>query len=168
MQMVLFYSLLFITSVWDVRKKEIPDYLNVALAVTALFQFQWSALFGILSAVLLLARALNGGIGGGDVKMAAACGLVLGLPSAMAGAVLRLTLLLLFHGGTKFVMAVLGKKAAASYPLAPFLALGYAAAYYLRADWMKKWIVRAGSLAGIMLLVHFMRKGKRRKFAAMH
>lgn len=33
---------------------------------------------------------------------------------------------------------------------------------------MKKWIVRAGSLAGIMLLVHFMRKGKRRKFAAMH
>ncbi|MEO2561613.1 A24 family peptidase [[Clostridium] symbiosum] len=33
--------------------------------------------------MFFLVAAVKGGIGGGDVKLAAACGLVLGLPSAL-------------------------------------------------------------------------------------
>lgn len=33
---------------------------------------------------------------------------------------------------------------------------------------MKKWMVRAGSLAGVVVLVHFIRRHKKSKFTAVH
>ena len=83
--------------------------------------------------VLTLAGAMKGGIGGGDVKLVAACGLVLGLPAALAGTILGLSLLLLFHCAASAISVFYKKKAAAVYPLAPCLALGYMAAYYLKS-----------------------------------
>ena len=67
------------------------------------------------------------------MKLAAACGLVLGLPAALAGTILGLSLLLLFHGTASAISVFYKKKVTAVYPLAPFLALGYAAAYYLKS-----------------------------------
>lgn len=133
MQAVLFVFLLLIASVCDLRKREIPDWVNGAIAVASLLCFQPVNLWGVIPSLFFLAGAMKGGIGGGDVKLAAACGLVLGLPAALAGTILGLSLLLLFHWAASAISICYKKKAAAVYPLAPFLALGYMAAYYLKS-----------------------------------
>ena len=132
MQAVLFVFLLLIASVCDLRKREIPDWVNGAIAVASLLCFQPVNLWGVIPSLFFLAGAMKGGIGGGDVKLAAACGLVLGLPAALAGTILGLSLLL-FHWVARAISICYKKKAAAVYPLAPFLVLGYMAAYYLKS-----------------------------------
>lgn len=133
MQVILFVFLLSLASLYDLRKREIPDWVNGAIAVSSLLCFQPVNLWGVIPSLFFLAGAMKGGIGGGDVKMAAACGLVLGLPAALAGTILGLSLLLLSHCAASVISVFYKKKAAAVYPLAPFLALGYMTAYYLKA-----------------------------------
>lgn len=132
MQVILFVFLLSLASLYDLCKREIPDWVNGAIAVVSLMCFQPVNLWGVIPSLFFLAGAMKGGIGGGDVKLAAACGLVLGLPAALAGTILGLSLLL-FHCAASAVSIFYKKKAAAVYPLAPFLALGYMAAYYLKS-----------------------------------
>lgn len=133
MQVILFVFLLSLASLYDLRKREIPDWVNGAIFVVSLLCFQPINLWGVIPSLFFLAGAMKGGIGGGDVKLAAACGLVLGLPAALAGTILGLSLLLSFHCAASAISIFYKKKAAAVYPLAPFLALGYMAAYYLKS-----------------------------------
>ena len=65
------------------------------------------------------------------MKLAAACGLVLGLPGALVGTILGLLLQLLFHFGALCVLPLFRRQVWSAYPMAPFLAIGYAAAYYV-------------------------------------
>lgn len=131
MQAVLFVFLLLIASVCDLRKREIPDWVNGAIAVASLLCFQPVNLWGVIPSLFFLAGAMKGGIGGGDVKLAAACGLVLGLPGALIGTILGLLLQLLFHLGALCVLPLFRRQVWTTYPMAPFLAIGYAAAYYI-------------------------------------
>lgn len=77
---------------------------------------------GILAALpLFFAGIIIGGIGGGDVKLVGACGLVLGLYQTVIGLILALSLLILWH----IVRTVTtGRKEKKAYPLVPFLLLG--------------------------------------------
>lgn len=79
-------------------------------------------LMGILAALpLFFAGIIIGGIGGGDVKLVGACGLVLGLYQTVIGLILALSLLILWH----IVRTVTtGRKEKKAYPLVPFLLLG--------------------------------------------
>ena len=83
-QAVLFLLLLLAVSVCDIRTREIPDSLQLGIAGLSLLCFSPENLAGILGAVPYLMTALffDNGIGGGDVKLAAATGLVLGLPAS--------------------------------------------------------------------------------------
>lgn len=129
----LFSCLLLAASLWDVRKRIIPDSLCVLIALTGLLTFTPGRLAGILLCLPLFIAALwkEGGMGGGDVKLTAACGFVLGLPAGCAGLILGLTAVLVRHVGLKAIrklkrMPIKPAKASA-LPLAPFLSLGFIA-----------------------------------------
>ena len=125
-QAVLFAALLLAAAWIDHRKHIIPDILNLGIALSALLCFRPANLWGLLAAVPFLVAAMGGGMGGGDVKMVSACGLVLGFWDAMFGCLIGLFLMLcsclVVSGGLR------GKEAR---PMAPFLSAGFLAAYFL-------------------------------------
>ncbi|OLN27593.1 prepilin peptidase [Desulfosporosinus metallidurans] len=128
----LFAALLLAASVFDIRKKIIPDSICFGITLTGLLTFEPVKLAGIFTAALFLTAALLfGGMGGGDIKLMAAAGLVLGFSKSMAAAVIGLTALLVFHTGNTIIQKMRGRTAQKSYPLAPFLSLGCLAAYFL-------------------------------------
>ena len=127
----LFIALLLAASLWDLRKRIIPDSLCLGIALTGLLTFEPVRLFGILAAVpLFLAALLLGGMGGGDIKLMAAAGLMLGFQKGMAAMVVGLTALLIFHAIYFITQKRCGRDAKKAYPLAPFLSLGCLAAYF--------------------------------------
>lgn len=127
-----FAALLLAVSVFDIRKKIIPDSLCLGIAMTGMFAFEPAKLAGLLaSALFLLAALALGGMGGGDIKLIAAAGLVLGFQKSMVAAILGLTALLVFHAGNTIIQRLCGRDAQKSYPLAPFLSLSCIAAYFL-------------------------------------
>lgn len=125
-QAVLFAALLLAAAWIDCRRHIISDVLNLGIALSALLCFRPGNLWGILSAVPFLAAAMGGGMGGGDVKLVAACGLVLGFWDTLFGCITGLFLMLcsclVVSGGLR------GKEAR---PMAPFLSAGFLAAYFL-------------------------------------
>lgn len=129
----LFSCLLLAASLWDVQKRIIPDSLCVLIALTGLLTFVPGRLAGVLLCLPLFIAALwkEGGMGGGDVKLTAACGFVLGLPAGCAGLILGLAAALLWHGIVKGVCRLRQIPAqpvnASALPLAPFLSLGFIA-----------------------------------------
>lgn len=126
MQIILFAALLLAAAWIDCRRHIIPDVLNLGIALLALLCFRPENLWGILAAVPFLAAAMGGGMGGGDVKLVAACGLILGFWDTLFGCITGLFLMLcsclVVSGGLR------GKKA---WPMAPFLSAGFLAAYFL-------------------------------------
>lgn len=132
MQGGLFIALLLAASLWDLRRRIIPNTLCLCIALTALLAFEPMKLFGILAAVpFLLAALIWNGMGGGDIKLMAAAGLVLGLQKGIAAIIMGLTGMLAFHAICFIVQKLRGRDAPKAYPLAPFLSLGCLAAYFL-------------------------------------
>jgi len=68
---------------------------------------------------------------GGDIKLMAAAGLVLGFNKSMVAAVIGLTALLVFHASNYIIQKLRERAAQKAYPLAPFLSLGCLAAYFI-------------------------------------
>lgn len=126
MQAVLFTVLLLAAAWIDYRRHIIPDRLNLGIALSALLCFYPGNLWGILAAVPFLAAAMGGRMGGGDVKLVAACGLVLGVRDTMAGCIIGLSLMLCFC-----MVSPGGLKRNEARPMAPFLSAGFLAAYFL-------------------------------------
>jgi leader peptidase (prepilin peptidase)/N-methyltransferase len=127
-----FIALLLTASVFDIRRRIIPNSISLGIALTGLLAFEPMKLAGLLAAALfLLAGLLFGGMDGGDIKLMAAAGLVLGFSKSMAATVLGLTALLVFHGGKHIIQKLRGRTAPKAYPLAPFLSLGCIAAYFI-------------------------------------
>lgn len=129
---VLFSCLLIAASVWDIRKRIIPDTICVAIAAVGMLTFYPAKLLGVLLGLPFLIAALvkEGGMGGGDVKFVAACGFVLGFSNGSVGLVIGLLATLMWHiaknvaGRLKRGFAMPAK--AASLPLVPFLSFGFA------------------------------------------
>ncbi len=132
----LFLSLLLAVSVFDLKLRLIPDRLNLAIALTALLAFTPGNLFGVLGALpylLVLLASRNGdGMGGGDVKLAAASGMVLGLPASLTASILGLGLLAIVCTIVTMIKRLLGETGRILFPAGPFLAVGAAAAYFMK------------------------------------
>ena len=146
MQGVLFFFLLLASSFVDLKRREIPDWVSGSIAALTLLHFRPEYLLGLIPALFFLAAAVRGGFGGGDVKLAGGRGPVLGvvpfspaapggvgggLPAALMGTILGLLLQLLFHLGALCVLPLFKRQVWSAYPMAPFLAIGYAVAYYV-------------------------------------
>jgi prepilin signal peptidase PulO-like enzyme (type II secretory pathway) len=124
-------SLLLAISLVDLAVRRVPDVLVLALLLWAAVQVLWLGQPAPLAAVvglavggglfLLAAWLGRGGMGGGDVKLAAALGAILGFPlvipgllcGVLTGGLAALALLLTRRAGRKDTMAY-----------APYLAVG--------------------------------------------
>lgn len=104
------------------------------MALISLIYFNAVHLFGIFAALPLLIAAMMSpsGIGGGDIKLVATVGLVIGFWKALIGMAIGLSLVIIFHGALKLTYRITSKEyGRRAYPLAPFLALGYICVYFL-------------------------------------
>lgn len=97
-RLAFFFSALSLAAVMDIRTRTIPDWLVVLVALTSVLPPGTPNFLGVLAGLpLLLAGITIGGIGGGDVKLMGACGLILGASQALTGLFLALCLLVLWH-----------------------------------------------------------------------
>ncbi|MFT8887599.1 MAG: A24 family peptidase [Ethanoligenens sp.] len=137
-QAVLFFCLLLAASVWDLRKRIIPDSICLLIALTGLMDFSPVRLWGVLAALPLLIAALckPEGIGGGDIKLTAAAGTVMGFGGCIAGLLFGLTASLLFYFTNQLIRRLRKleplKASQAALPMAPFLSLGFLAVTILK------------------------------------
>lgn len=126
-QAALFAVLLIIASIQDIRTREIPNWISGALLAIGLLQFHGLiAVIGLITTslpYLLTAILSNGRIGGGDIKLMAACGFIFGTAGGMIQSIVGLTLVLLF---TVWLALRKGYQKAKQtpLPLAPFLSVG--------------------------------------------
>lgn len=132
LQATFFVALLCAASVVDLKHRIIPDWLNLMIASISLLCFSPEQLLGIFVALpFLLAAVFFGGMGGGDIKLMAACGLMLGLPKGLLAAMAGLSLLLIYVAIYRIVCKVQRREAKKAFPLAPFLSAGCLLAYFI-------------------------------------
>ena len=128
-RLALFFLVLSLAVVSDIRKRMIPDWMPLFIAGASLLPPETVYLTGLFVALPLLVAGITvGGIGGGDIKLTGACGLMLGFERTLTGLLIALSLLLLFHAVRQCVRKIrkvncLAEKEQA-YPLVPFLLLG--------------------------------------------
>ncbi len=127
-------ALLFLIAVFDGLTRRIPDGMVLALAVLFLPALRFlpgahgAGLFCVSVPLLLLAVFLPGSFGGGDVKLMAAGGLLLGarlILYAFAGGMMA-------AGVYCVILLMTGKaKRNTKIPMGPFLCAGMAATVFL-------------------------------------
>jgi leader peptidase (prepilin peptidase)/N-methyltransferase len=127
----LFTAALAAASVFDLKRRMIPDRVCAVVALAGLMGFGPAKLSGTLAALPFLAAATvkEGSVGGGDIKLTAAAGLTLGFAGGVAGVILALAAELLFAAGTAAWTGRLRGRVK-TLPFAPFLSAGFLAVYF--------------------------------------
>ena len=126
LQFILVAVLLGIDSAIDIRTREIPNRISVAIALTALLNFDVRSLWGLIVAVIFFAVALfTCKIGGGDVKLIAALSVVCGLWGSFALLLFAQTAMLVFYAIKFVIFKLRGRTADKALPFVPFITLGY-------------------------------------------
>ncbi|MDQ0208009.1 prepilin peptidase [Alkalicoccobacillus murimartini] len=145
---LLLVSLLAIIFVSDMRYMLIPDkvllFFTVPLILMRVFVAPltpwWDAWFGALlgfGLLLLIAIISRGGMGGGDIKLFAVLGLVLGWKMVLLTLFLASTYGAIFGGGALLLRKVKRKQA---IPFGPFIAAGALTAYFFGNDLIRLYI----------------------------
>lgn len=134
LQGVLFSFLILLASYTDIKRREIPDTICVLLVLIGFLKFGFQNLLGIFIALPFLIAAMlkEKSIGGGDIKLTAAVGFVLGFWEGIYGLIIGLTLFILFYIILK-ISSIIRKKQVVknlSMPLAPFLGIGFIIMYF--------------------------------------
>ncbi|MCD7991291.1 MAG: A24 family peptidase [Clostridia bacterium] len=125
LELTIWIGLMLGASYTDLRYRMVPDWLNLSIAVCSLPGFQNGTLAGSLCAIpFLMAAVCWGGIGGGDIKFMAACGMHLGFYGGLGAAVLGTVFLLVYHMGYLLWCSWRTRQSPKSYPMVPFLTVG--------------------------------------------
>lgn len=125
LELTLWIGLMLGASYIDFRHRMVPDWLNLYIAACSLLGLRSGTLAGVLCAIpFLLAAGCWGGIGGGDIKFMAACGMHLGMYGGLRAAILGTASLLVFHMGYLLWCSWKVIRPPTSYPMVPFLTLG--------------------------------------------
>lgn len=136
LQAGLFVLLLLLVSIWDLRFRKIPDRLQLAIGALTFLCFSPGNLLGILGAApyLIVALFFHGmdGMGGGDIKLAAATGMVLGLPASLLSSIIGLGAFTVYSTAYTAIARLHGKRGRIAFPVGPFLALGAVIAYFIK------------------------------------
>ena len=135
---IFFTTLLLAAAVWDMRIREIPDWIPLGLLACGLIGVSLSSIPAALLGLVLTALpywlsavvTVRGGkyaVGGVDIKLAAGCGFVLGVWGGILQSILALTLALLTG-------VIIAKKQKQTFhqlriPLAPCFCAGGIVAY---------------------------------------
>ncbi len=118
--------LLGIGSVMDIKTREIPNWISVAVLCMSALNFNLENLWGIIVAVIFFSVALaTEKIGGGDVKLIAALSIVCGLWGSFALLLFAQTAMLVFYAGNYILCKIHGRTADKALPFVPFITFGY-------------------------------------------
>lgn len=135
-QAIAFVSLMVYATVWDIKRREIPPLVWVMIIFIAFLDFHVIRLLGILATVPLVIIAVwiaPNRLGGGDIKLVGATGLLLGLQATNFAMIIGLILQIII-----FLVMVCIKKMkkqefkGIAYPLAPCLAVGFLVVYFMK------------------------------------
>ena len=120
--------LLGVGSVLDIITREIPNWISVFVALSAVINFRPENLWGlVVAAIFFVAALVTGKIGGGDVKLITALSVVYGLWGSFALLLFAQTAMLIFYAGKYIFCKINGKTASKSFPFVPFIFIGYLA-----------------------------------------
>ena len=126
MQFAAISILLGIGSYMDIKTREIPNWISVIVAMTAIINFRLENLWGIIVAVIFFSVALaTGKIGGGDVKLIAALSIVCGLWGSFMLLLFAQISMLIFYGVSVIIQKLCGRTADKALPFVPFIFIGY-------------------------------------------
>jgi len=132
-QAILLLILLLSASYTDIKKREISPAICIMIALISFLDFKVANLFGFLSALPLLIIAgfiSPNRLGGGDIKLVAATGLVLGITRTNFALILGLLIQILVFILVGFIKKIKGQEVRGfSLPLAPCLSLGFLVIY---------------------------------------
>lgn len=125
------FVLLILASYHDIRTRQIPDTYSIVIVLLALCAPQYKNLWGVFCCLPFLTAAISvGGIGGADIKIMGAAGMVIGLVPGISAMMIGLLGMILFHFvRSLFIGKMQGKH---SYPLIPFLTVGIISMYLLQ------------------------------------
>lgn len=156
---LLFSSILIVISAIDLEKMEIPDGLNAAVLVLAVIKLVVSLIMGnefkgtlvdfgvgalsgsvllYLLYLIILKLTKKEGLGGGDVKLAFACGAFLGWKEVLFGIALSAYIGLL---GILIYSLIKKKMIKGNFPYGPFLSVGFLISYMFFDDILKWYMV---------------------------
>jgi len=117
---VVFQILLF-ASVYDIKNHTVPDYVHILIMSAGLLRFQpLPAFLGFILVPLpffIAALRKENSVGGGDIKLMAACGFVLGAKWGFTALIFGLVMAVLWN-------AAYNKEKKEPFALAPYLTLG--------------------------------------------
>ena len=135
LQGLLFSSLLMVASYTDIKRREIPNIICVLIGLAGLLDFNFNNLFGMAIGIPFVIAAIikEDSIGGGDIKLVASIGIVLGFWKGIYGLILGLSFLVLFYLLIVLKSKVMKKQVARNLPmpLAPFLGIGFMIIYFM-------------------------------------
>ena len=120
----------------DIRKRVIPPVIWSLVALISVLDYRTVHLLGILAAFPLLIIAVwiaPNRLGGGDIKLVAAVGLVLGLQETNFALIVGLSLQILVFAIVLFLQKMKKQEVRdLSLPLAPCLSLGFLVIYLMK------------------------------------
>ncbi|MBK5262507.1 MAG: prepilin peptidase [Peptostreptococcaceae bacterium] len=130
---VLFAVILIVAGYIDIKTRTIPDWIHVLIMLVALIKIDlFDSLIGLVLVPLpffMVACFKENSIGGGDIKLVAACGFFLGLPYGYLGCVLGLLVAVISNA----IYYELNKKSKdIGFALAPYLGIGFIFVYTVK------------------------------------
>lgn len=130
---VIFLLILMYAAVCDIQTREVSDCVSVMIMIAAFIGAEPSDLIGMIAGglfvvglMLFCAVITKNRIGGADVKLSAACAFFLGVQSGIFGLMTGLLLSVIVN------LILRRKDKAQGFPLVPYLAAGFTAAYILQ------------------------------------
>lgn len=124
--------ILLYSSYSDIRIRECSDYLHLMIVIAAFIgckaaELPAMILGGVLVGAVMFVPLLTGNrtLGGADIKCSAACAFLLGLKRGLIGLTAGLLLAVIINGIKN------RKKKDKSFPLLPYLSVGFTAAYFI-------------------------------------
>ena len=128
---ILFAFILAFSSFEDVKTRECDDHLHVMIAIAAFIGTDPSHLPLMILAAIFSGGAIvcskligKGKIGGADIKLATASAFLLGIDRGIIG--------LLAGTVTAVIVNMIKKNRKAGFPMIPYLAAGFTAAYFIQ------------------------------------
>lgn len=129
---IIFCLLLLFSSYEDIRVRECEDYVHLMIVIAAFIGTDMAALPNMILSALLVGGIMvvttvitKSQMGGADIKLSAACAFLLGTVQGFAGLMLGLTAAIIVN------IIKNRKKKTEGFPLIPYLAVGFMAAYFM-------------------------------------
>ena len=124
----LFAQILIFAGYHDVKTKVIPDFVHIIIALVSIINIKPNQVaLGLLAGMVpfLIIGILFGGIGGGDIKLMGACGLILGCWGIIVAGIIGLSIAFV-------ITLLLQRDKKLGIPLAPYLGVGCFISYLLQ------------------------------------